>query len=155
MVQVVAVGGPDAVAEPHARVAARGPGPVPATTTRRSSAGLADGGTASEACSCAALGQDPGSQQRGVVVARDHDHLPIGSQARGRALAAPARPPPSCGGAGGASARPCHRAGRGGRRRRRARRAALPDLGQAQHVVAAAVAEVQIGDDQRAHGGAR
>ena len=31
----------------------------------------------------------------------------------------------------------------------------LPDLRDAQNVAAASVAEVQIGDDERAHGGAR
>jgi hypothetical protein len=31
----------------------------------------------------------------------------------------------------------------------------LTDLGHAEHVVVAAIAEVQIGDDERAHGGAR
>jgi hypothetical protein len=94
----------------------------------------------------------PASHQRRVVIARDQDHLAVG----------PERPPQL----------PQHRLGDGHRVARAARhqldrvtqqhqavdavdhlQQALEWLRPAQHVTAATVTEVEVGDDQRAHGG--
>ena len=88
------------------------------------------------------------------MVSGDHDHLPLGPQRL------PERMEHGLGGGQRAARLAVHELdgvteqdeavgpGDGGEQ-------PLPDLGHAQHVVAAAIAEVQIGDDERAHGGAR
>ena len=101
-----------------------------------------------------ALRERPASQQRRVVVSGDDDHLPFGPQ--------------------GLPERAEHRLGRHHRAARLAMRELdgvaeqdeavrvgdggeqpLPDVRDAQDVAPAAIAQVQIGDDERAHGGAR
>ena len=156
VVQVVAVRRPDAVAEPHPRVAAPGRAPAPATTTRRSSAGARgrrhrDGrpaaGRPEPAPRLAAAGRrgcrGPRSP-RGRAPAGLPERTEHGLGRHHRAARA-----------GGARARRCRRAARGGRRRRRRRAAARGPPGRRSTSWPAAIAEVQIGDDQRAHGGAR
>ena len=152
-VQVVAVGRPDPVAEPHARIADPGlcrrqPGEEP--RQRRAGLRIDLGGRMQPR----PLGQRPGADERAVVVAGDDDDLAVGAESL--ADGADDRR--------GAGHRPARLTGHQlqrvaeqhepldaveGIKQPGARRRRLED------VVAGPVPEVQVGDDECAHGGAR
>ena len=156
VVQVVPVRRPDPVAEPHPRIVhpracRRQPGEH---SLQRGAGRCGDGVGGLEV-----RRPGPSAHERingSIVVARHHDHLTLGPEAPVPARAGPARPSPSSGEAGGASARWCRRAAPGARRPSPPPSpAGAPGSPELHDVAPARLAEVQIGDDQRAHGGAR